>query len=54
MMAIEGDEERVSDFGFDNFLRFLIPLNAMKEDSIEVKRGEGKFRHSALLIQAMR
>ena len=48
------EEERISDFGFDNFLRFLIPLNAMKEDSIEAKRGEGKFRHSALLIQAMR
>ena len=26
------DEEIFSDFGFDNFLPFLIPLDAMKED----------------------
>ena len=45
---MEGEKFQTSD------LIISFALNAMKEDSIEAKRGEGKFRHSALLIQAMR
>ena len=36
------EEERVSDFGFDNFLRFLIPLDAMKEDKHRSEEGGRK------------
>ena len=43
------EEERVLDFGFDNFLRFIIPLSMRwkDDDNFEAERGEGKFRHSA-------
>ena len=36
------EEERVSDFGFIEFLCFLKPLNAMKEDQYRSKEGGRK------------
>ena len=50
-MAIEGNEERVSDFGLGFLLFPLIHLNAMKRWKHRSGDEGRKSRHSALIIR---